>query len=407
MRVSAKTGGFVKPQLSDPILTQLGELQVKLFSKKRKGFTLVELLVVISVIGLLAGMLLPAVQQAREAGRRSACQNNLRQLGLATHNFLDAFGYFPRSVCEKGDTARPKHRPATLTTLLPFLEQDRVYGEYKQDLTWGDNTTNGNGDAVRHQIPTYNCPSSIDPTRLDGDPNATAGWAYGAAAVTDYSPTSGVYPTLDGFVDTVTGSTIVAGEGIIQHACFDESLPPGPGNVGSSALGYVVRYRGPTTPGDVKDGLSNTILFAESAGRPYLYQNGARITTDTGILTVKPAATDSIVNGGAWAKPCSDLLVIGAADDGTITPTPVAGSILYPVNRTNGGAYDFTKWPGDTNFGDMGSGEVYAFHPTGANVVFGDGSVRLISRNIPLSIFAALVTRSSHDDTAYDASRYE
>ena len=382
----------------------------KWFSKKRNAFTLIELLVVIAIIGTLSGLLLPAVQQAREASRRSACQNNLKQLGLAAHNFLDAFGFFPRSVCEKGDTARPKHRPSTLTTLLPYLEQGRVFDGYNQQATWGDPA---NSADVLNQIPVLTCPSSIDPTRLDGDPNASGGWAYGAAAITDYSPTSGVYPTLDGFIDTnnggssSTGVKIVAGEGIIQHACFDESLPPGPGNVGSSALGYVVRYRGPTRPGDVTDGLSNTILFAESAGRPYLYHKGGeRITTDSDILAASPKASNNIVNGGAWAKPCSDLLIIGATDDGTVNPNPAAGTILYPVNRTNGGPYDFSKWPGDTNFGDMGSGEVYAFHPTGANVVFGDGSVRLISRDIPLSVFAALVTRGSHDDPHEDTYRY-
>ena len=374
---------------------------MRLFSKKREAFTLVELLVVVSIIGTLSAILLPAVQQAREAARRSVCQSNLGQLGLATHNYLDAYGYFPRSVCEKGDTASPAHQPATLTKLLPYLEQNVLYTAYDQNVTWGGTL---NSAVVTHQISVLSCPSSIDPTRLDGDPNASGGWKYGAAAITDYSPTSGVYPTMDGFVDSRSGGTITAGEGILQHACFDESQPPGPGNVGSSALGYVVRYRGPTTPGDVGDGLSNTILIAESAARPYLYKKGRRITADSDILASSPTIANNIVNGGAWAKPCSDLLIIGATDDGTVNPNPAAGTVLYPVNRTNGGAYDFSKWPGDTNFGDMGSGEVYSFHTAGANVVFGDGSVRLISRDIPLAVFAALVTRGSSDDASLGQS---
>ena len=90
--------------------------------------TLIELLVVISIIGVLAGMLLPAVQVAREAARRSQCQNNLRQLGLAVHNFSDAKGYLPSSIRPAGTTTQPRY--AALTQLLPFIEKQDLWDNY-------------------------------------------------------------------------------------------------------------------------------------------------------------------------------------------------------------------------------------------------------------------------------------
>src|SRR5438874_1179879 len=119
----------------------------------RSGFTLVELLVVIAIIGVLLALLLPAVQMARESARRMSCQNNLRQLGLALHNFHDAYGGFP-----------PARVNATATScswppfILPYIEQTNLFERYRFDLRWDDASTNDNG-VIQTTIKTFMCPS--------------------------------------------------------------------------------------------------------------------------------------------------------------------------------------------------------------------------------------------------------
>lgn len=328
--------------------------------KKRSGFTLIELLVVILIIALLSGMLLPAVQQAREGGRRSQCQNNLKQIGLAVHAFGTTYGYLPSSTRPGGATTSP--RIANHTLLLPFLEQENLYKDYDQAKNWNDPV---NEAVVKTIVPTFLCPSSTDPKRLDGYPDQS-NWTPTVAAVTDYGATIGV-----------------------DQKLLDNGL------VEAAGAGILLRN---TTPrfSDVTDGLSNTILFAESAGRPYLYQRGKRI----GDIATNPGPSVH-VNGGGWSRPASEILVRGASFDGKTIGAAATSDVLYGVNRTNGGQVLGTSWP-DPTYGSDPSGEVYAFHPGGANVSLGDGSVRLINENIPIKLFAALVTRAGGEKAVVD-----
>jgi prepilin-type N-terminal cleavage/methylation domain-containing protein/prepilin-type processing-associated H-X9-DG protein len=307
-----------------------------------QGFTLVELLVVIAIIGILVALLLPAVQAARETARRAQCENNLKQLGAAAHNFHDTYKKLPSSVRPAGLTALP--RIAGLTFLLPFIEQQGAFDRYDQTLNWSDPV---NVPVTSQQIATFLCPSVPDPKRLDGLPE-TSPWVGSLVAITDYSPTIGV----------------------------DQRLKAA--NLVDKAGAGILPKNGEPRFADVLDGLSTTILYAESAGRPYVYRNNQRVSD---VLTANR------VNAGGWSRPASDFSVDGSSYDGVSLPGPCA------LNCTNGEDVASSVFP-HPYYGSEGTAETYAFHPGGANFALGDGSVRFLAQTISIREFARLVTRA-------------
>ncbi len=155
---------------------------MKVITRSRAGFTLVELLVVIAIIGILVALLLPAIQAAREAARRSSCSNNLKQLALALHNYHDTHKVFPSSTfawkaCSPtiGSTtyeaSNPTLNASGWTAVLPFVEQAAIQGEYNSSYCAsaavyenpnplvGDPIVNGNGAVVAQEVPVFICPS--------------------------------------------------------------------------------------------------------------------------------------------------------------------------------------------------------------------------------------------------------
>jgi prepilin-type N-terminal cleavage/methylation domain-containing protein/prepilin-type processing-associated H-X9-DG protein len=315
--------------------------------KQKHGFTLIELLVVIAIIGMLVALLLPAVQAAREAARRTQCSNNIRQIGLAAHNFADVKKHFPSSIRPAGLTPLP--RISGIIQLLPYIEEDNAFKAYDLSKNWNDAV---NRPIVSRVIHTLLCPSSPDPDRLDGLPEASP-WRPDVASPTDYSPTIGV----------------------------DKRLKDA-GLVENDGKGLLPKNEKPRIR-DAGDGLSHTIMFAESAGRPYLFRQGKQI----GDLTTHR------VNGGGWPRPASDFSVDGSSYDGASFPGPCA------VNCTNGEDFASSSFP-HPYYGSEGSGEAYGFHTGGANTVFGDGSVRLIAADIHIREFARLVTRAGGEVAA-------
>jgi prepilin-type N-terminal cleavage/methylation domain-containing protein len=310
----------------------------------RRAFTLVELLVVIAIIAMLIALLLPAVQAAREAGRRSSCINNLRQMALAVHTFSDSKNVLPSSVRPTGLTSLP--RIAGLTLLLPYLEQGGMYEQYERSKNWHDPA---NLPVTSTPVPTFLCPSSPQPSRLDGLPEASP-WQGNLVAVTDYSPTIGVDSRLES-------------AGLVDFA--------GPG---------ILTKNGQPRFADVLDGLSNTILYAESAGRPYLYRRGQRIGDLPGQR----------VNAGGWARPASDFSLDGSTYDGASLPGPC------PFNCTNGEDVGSSSFP-HPYYGTEGTAEAYAFHPGVANFALGDASVRSLDQEINIRVFARLITRANRE----------
>tara|TARA_R110002095_G_scaffold122994_2_gene106887 strand:- start:1570 stop:2556 length:987 start_codon:yes stop_codon:yes gene_type:complete len=132
---------------------------------QRSAFTLIELLVVIAIIAILVALLLPAVQQAREAARRSTCKNNLKQIGLAIHNYHDAYGQFP-PLCITTEPGSPNGcvgygapNISGLTLLLPYIDQAPLYNEYNFDIGQSDPGGSINSGPMSQNIPVFTCPS--------------------------------------------------------------------------------------------------------------------------------------------------------------------------------------------------------------------------------------------------------
>lgn len=311
----------------------------------RSAFTLTEMLVVISIIGVLAGLLLPAVQGAREAAHRATCTNNMRQLGIAVQSYSSSKQRLPSTIRPPGLTELP--RIAGLTEILPQLDDEVAFYKYDRNVNW-DHANNR--EVVSHVIDVFLCPSTPHANRLDGLPEANP-WSPTIAAPTDYSPTLKVDKRLfdAGLVDK-------AGDGMMPKNCIAAAH-------------------------NVTDGMQHTIMYAESAGRPYLYRKSSLVTAD--LLSTR-------VNGGGWARPASDFSVDGSTADGITFPGPCA------LNCTNGENVVPGGFP-NSFYDTEGTGEVYSFHPGGANILFGDGSVKFIEDEINIREFAKMVTRAGNE----------
>src|SRR5262249_47852710 len=143
-------------------------------SSPRRGFTLVELLVVIAIIGVLVALLLPAIQAAREAARRSSCTNNMKQLGLAMQNFHDTKKHLPSATRPARNSSPP--RLGVFTQLLPFFEEQNIYDQYDFNLNWSNPNASApktipNAKLVGLRLPVFVCPTTPDnpEDRFDGD----------------------------------------------------------------------------------------------------------------------------------------------------------------------------------------------------------------------------------------------
>lgn len=333
-------------------------------SRPRSAFTLVELLVVIAIIGILVALLLPAVQAAREAARRSQCINNLKQVGLAVQNYHDARNAVPVSARPVGLTNAP--RIAAITHILDYMEFGTLRRQFDLSKNWGHID---NRPAVNTAVNTLHCPSSpVDIGQLDGLPEVSP-WTAEISSPTDYSPTVWVHQLLAdaNLVDNVGAR--------ISETNLPGSFEHFPG---------IMEYNNTSASfKDVTDGLSNTILFAESAGRPYVFRKSIQVSTDL---------NQARVNAGGWCRPASDIIVFGLSADGTTEIGPAA------VNAANGSDIVKEGYP-HPRLNTFGNSAPYSFHSGTAAHLFGDGSVRNIREDIDIREYARLVTRAGEELT--------
>jgi len=352
--------------------------------QRRAGFTLIELLVVIAIIAILTALLLPAVQQAREAARRTQCQNNLKQLGLALHNFYDAYQKLPSSLRPPSNNATAP-RYGVVTQLLPYIEQEAIWDLYDSTKSWSKAPNLALGSTV---ITVLSCPSDAeDPHRFDVDP-ATSN-SLGVVAISDYAASNGLDPTLVSLLQTAGEYTNVPTDAV--NGYYGTQVWPTP------VKGFLA-VNTQHTFGQIRDGLSNTIAFVESSGRPYVYQGRVQLGTDTSLHGV---------NGGGWPRPASDFSFAASSKDGTtVPPVTLAGAVT--ANATNGADVlaSYNPNTGAPYWGVYGTSQPYSFHAAGVNVLFGDGRVQMVAANVPVPIFAALITAAGSSLEPITSAQY-
>jgi len=372
----------------------------------RRAFTLVELLVVIAIIGTLVGLLLPAVQAAREAANRSKCSNNLKQIGLAILNHEGAKRTLPNSYRPNNGAARI----AWVTRLLPFFEEGNLGNRWDIKQNWSSltpNTAGGysipNAVLAMTRLQTFLCPTAPSSNNFDGDPDTTSGSGYPTgdikavanAAGTGFA-TVGLFAATTDYSPTIFVDSRLANGGTINDNLADVASNAAQGaQKSSSGDGFMPKdYNGTVKPrlADAIDGTSKTIAIAESAGRPYKWTRGKKADNASGIFPARR------INGGGWCRPASDFAFDGSSADGTLFG---GGNATGAVNVTNGESVETAAY-GGAIYGTEGTGEPYAFHSAGANHVFGDGSVRVLSSDITIRIYAALVTRAGGETANAD-----
>jgi prepilin-type N-terminal cleavage/methylation domain-containing protein/prepilin-type processing-associated H-X9-DG protein len=302
----------------------------------RLAFTLVELLVVIAIIGVLVALLLPAVQAAREAARRSECSNNLKQIGLALHNFQDTHKSFPPGgVSGASTTAVHRKFQITPNTLhgwaaftLPFMEQQPLYEKYTFRQDW---RAPANGPARETVLSVFLCPSAPRASKIHSV--TIGGYGTVAAAVTDYGVNNAINANLG------------------PMALIDAESAANP--AGMMRVNELHGFA------DIIDGASNTFWITEDGGRPTHYRKGHKQATGT-------------ISGATWADRDNEYITHGYSNNGASSPGPC------PVNCSN-------------------NNEIYSFHPGGAMVAMGDGSVRFLAETVSIRVVGRMLTRAGRE----------
>ena len=325
---------------------------------RSRGFTLIELLVVIAIIAVLIALLLPAVQQAREAARRTQCKNNLKQLGLALFNYESTYSRFP--AAGKGvnfAAVNLQAFPVSLfTATLPYIDQAPAYNRYDFNYHYSASPTSVPGGAVNNaavsktKVTPFLCPSNAI-TSADAQGYGQAD--YMPVAFVDIDPVTGIRNGQNGVAGGANGTTL--------------------GATRDSILGLYGNAIAAVT-----DGTSNTIAIVEQAGRPSnligKYPQSLYIGGAPGWDATQMPGGGTKTAPNRWADSDSGAGVSGP-------PNATIGNLkgIFNNNKTpNGGPVD-CPWT-TNNCGP--NNEPFSLHIGGAHALLGDGTVRFISENI-------------------------
>jgi len=379
------------------------------------GFTLIELLVVIAIIAVLIALLLPAVQSAREAARRAQCTNNLKQIGLAMHNYHDQFGSYPPGEISTYGPSTPGGAPVTNPTagphswgtmvnslgwramILPQMEGTNVYNAWNLMLTPSGNGTQYT--AWNTVFTSWLCPSDANnaggrvPNGYSSNSQTNANWGP-----CPYNPATNTWPTTmtianyaGSFGDNYCGG-VLAGGALPWETNYLATPPVGQPRIGwngywgtsfGGSTGFILGggtmrgyfdYRGTAKPpniASISDGTSNTIMAGE-------------------VLPSNAADSNFWMFNGAYA--------------GTTVPLGFNSNTIVPVA---GGPCSSSTWqspsaPIGCRFGASAKGFI-SLHPGGANFSFGDGSVRFLKNSINQATFCAVGSRAGGEVLSSDA----
>jgi prepilin-type N-terminal cleavage/methylation domain-containing protein/prepilin-type processing-associated H-X9-DG protein len=300
----------------------------------RRGFTLIELLVVIAIIAILIGLLLPAVQKVREAAARMSCSNNLKQMGLAVHNFEGAYKYLPAAVTQP---ANGNQQIGFFVMILPFVEQSALFAQYDPTVKWNNQINQG---VINAQIKIYSCPSA----------NPLI-WTFGLAAPTPANPNA--------------NASMVVGD---YFPMMDTNYPSPQWAEGMLTIwnnAHTVATGFKPTMNDVTDGLSNSVMVGEQASKSQLWQMRT--------MTAEPSTGNAQHAGWGSLSGAQPIKVFNSSGAGLAAG--LENTATCTVNCSN-------------------LAGVYSFHSGGANFLFGDGSVRFLRDSLPYLTLRALISRA-------------
>ena len=310
--------------------------------RSRRGFTLIELLVVIAIIAILIGLLLPAVQKVREAAARMSCSNNLKQIGLAIHNYHDQNDKLPASrYGDYSDGAAfggPFYSSSSwsfLALILPHLEQDNVYKVGNIPTS-----TLAASPALGQSIKTYLCPSDQMSSIRTFNARSRYSQTNYVVGLTNYKG--------------VLGSNFNYGDYANANPAF---VNFGDGFWGANGLFSLDRWKGPVTLVGIADGTSNTVMVGED------------------IWTADYANGTQPGNGFSWAHSVEATLTCA------MPPNYIKHANGVPINTTS---LDQAEWGSYHGFKSK--------HTGGVQFVYADGSVHFVRDSIPLSTYRAMAS---------------